>query len=127
MFGVTVAQAQNRLPVERNRSNRLTQSISGLEGALRRLTNHLEGIQTRTTAFLGNEVSVTNRDWQGETMKKFAGDVAGMEHFTGDYMRRLGSSVTSIREEIQRRNTELRNVNGIVSELERVIATGGVV
>jgi len=127
MIGLTVSQAEERLLVERRKRSTLTETISGLERSHRTLKQVFEGTQSRRNTFFGRALDINLRDWQGATGNRFhSSNVETINHSTRDYLTRLRNAISAIEHSIRDSNSTLTRTNIIISDLERVIATGGI-
>ena len=127
MTGLTVYRAEERLVVERRKRSKLTETISGLESSQRCLKQVAEEAQTRRNHFVGNELDINFGDWQGTTANQFhSSHIEMISGFTAEYLKRLRNAISAIDGSIGESTSQLTRINATISDLERVIATGGI-
>ena len=126
MLRVTVTVAQNRLPIERRRRNNLRDRISDLEKSERRLRIMLE--QARTGKKIFHKKSMVNHgNWRGERIDKFDLNYATQTNeLATSYTNNLQRAIDRINRALSGLQTELTTVNGAITDLETIVATGGI-
>ena len=124
---MTLSNANMQLPIERNRRNRIREALSGLERSERRLRERLERVNVRNSNFLRGDLITSHGVWHGRSERLFSSkSVEGMGNFSGVYVKRLRMAIANVSQRKRSLNGELVVVNRRISELERVIASGGV-